>query len=110
MSDSFVHLHTHTDNSMLDGASRIGPLVDAAVSMGMPAIAMTDHGTMFGAFELWSEATKKGIKPIIGIEAYIAPESRKLKQRVFWNEGGNSDDDVSGRGAYTHLTLLSENS
>lgn len=109
MSDSFVHLHTHTDNSMLDGASRIGPLVDAAISMGMPAIAITDHGTMFGAFEFWSEATKKGIKPIIGIEAYIAPESRKLKQRVLWNEGGNPNDDVSGRGSYTHLTLLSEN-
>ncbi|MFM2412260.1 MAG: polymerase subunit alpha [Actinomycetota bacterium] len=106
MSDNFVHLHVHTDNSMLDGAARIGPLLDAAVAQGMPAIAMTDHGTLFGAFEFWKKANEKGIKPIIGIEAYLAPESRFDKRPIRWGDGG--EDDTSGGGAYTHLTLLSE--
>lgn len=91
---------------MLDGAARIGPLLDAAVAHGMPAIAMTDHGTLFGAFEFWKKANEKGIKPIIGIEAYLAPESRFDKRPIRWGEGG--EDDTSGGGAYTHLTLLSE--
>ncbi|MEY4397306.1 MAG: polymerase subunit alpha [Actinomycetota bacterium] len=106
MTDSFVHLHVHTDNSMLDGAARIDPLLDAAVAQGMPAIAMTDHGTLFGAFEFWKKANDRGIKPIIGIEAYLAPESRLEKRPIRWGDGG--EDDVSGGGAYTHLTLLSE--
>ncbi len=106
MSENFVHLHVHTDNSMLDGAARIDPLLDAAVAQGMPAIAMTDHGTLFGAFEFWKKATDRGIKPIIGIEAYLAPESRFDKRPIRWGDGG--EDDTSGSGAYTHLTLLSE--
>ena len=106
MSENFVHLHVHTDNSMLDGAARIGPLLDAAVAQGMPAIAMTDHGTLFGAFEFWTKARDRGIKPIIGIEAYLAPESRLDKRPIRWGDGG--EDDTSGGGAYTHLTLLSE--
>ena len=106
MSDkSFVHLHNHTEYSMLDGAARIKQLVSKAAEMGMPAIAMTDHGNTHGAYEFWKQSNAAGIKPIIGIEAYLAPESRLLKQKVRWGEGG--DDDVSGGGAYSHITMWS---
>ncbi|MHB1235162.1 MAG: DNA polymerase III subunit alpha [Microbacteriaceae bacterium] len=105
--DSFVHLHVHTEYSMLDGAARVGPLIQAAVQQEMPAIAMTDHGNMFGAYDFWRTATAAGIKPIIGTEAYLTPgTARGDKTRVRWGSGG--EDDVSGSGAYTHLTLLSE--
>ncbi len=106
MSQSFVHLHVHTDNSMLDGAARIDDLLDAAVAHKMPAIAMTDHGTLFGAFDMWKKAQDRGMKAIIGLEAYVAPEGRHHKKPVLW--GGGGEGDVSGKGAYTHLTLLSE--
>ena len=66
--DNFVHLHVHTDYSMLDGAAKVGELLDKAVELKMPALAITDHGNNFGAFDFWEQATKKGIKPIIGIE------------------------------------------
>ena len=105
--DSFVHLHVHTEYSMLDGAARVGDLVEEVARLEMPAIAMTDHGNVFGAFEFYKQATKAGVKPIIGIEAYVAPESRFDKKRVQWASGG--DDDVSGGGAYTHMTILAEN-
>ena len=104
---SFVHLHVHTEYSMLDGAARVGDLVDEVARQGMPAIAMTDHGNVFGAFDFYKQAKKAGVKPIIGIEAYVAPESRFEKKRVKWADGG--EDDVSGGGAYTHMTLLAEN-
>lgn len=104
---SFVHLHVHTEYSMLDGAARVGELVTEVAKQGMPAIAMTDHGNVFGAFDFYKQAKKNGVKPIIGIEAYVAPESRFDKRRVKWAEGG--EDDVSGGGAYTHMTLLAEN-
>ncbi|CAB4537713.1 MAG: DNA polymerase III subunit alpha [Actinobacteria bacterium] len=104
MSDkSFVHLHNHTEYSMLDGAARIKPLVKKAAEMGMPAIAMTDHGNTHGAYEFWKQSKAAGIKPIIGIEAYLAPGSRLEKSKVRWADGG--EDDVSGGGAYTHLTI-----
>ena len=106
-SDNFVHLHVHTEYSMLDGAARVGELMDEAVRQKMPAIAMTDHGNVFGAFDFYKSAKKAGIKPIIGIEAYVAPESRLEKKRVKWADGG--EDDVSGGGAYTHMTILAEN-
>jgi DNA polymerase III subunit alpha len=105
--DSFVHLHVHTEYSMLDGAARVGDLVNEVARQEMPAIAMTDHGNVFGAFDFYKQATKAGVKPIIGIEAYVAPESRFDKKRVQWADGG--DDDVSGGGAYTHMTILAEN-
>jgi DNA polymerase-3 subunit alpha len=105
--DSFVHLHVHTEYSMLDGAARVGDLVNEVARQEMPAIAMTDHGNVFGAFDFYKQATKAGVKPIIGIEAYVAPESRLDKKRVQWADGG--DDDVSGGGAYTHMTILAEN-
>jgi len=92
---------------MLDGAAKISELVAEVANQNMPAIAMTDHGNVFGAFEFHKLAKAAGVKPIIGIEAYVAPESRFDKRRVKWAEGG--EDDVSGGGAYTHMTLLAEN-
>ena len=91
---------------MLDGAARVEELVKEVARQEMPAIAITDHGNVFGAYEFNKQAKKVGVKPIIGIEAYVAPESRFDKKRVKWAEGG--EDDVSGGGAYTHMTLLAE--
>ncbi|MCM0621603.1 DNA polymerase III subunit alpha [Nocardioides bruguierae] len=106
-SDSFVHLHVHTEYSMLDGAARLGDLANRAAELEMPAIAMTDHGNVFGAYEFYKKATAAGVKPIIGIEAYFAPNiSRFEKKGVNFYDGGS--DDISNRGAYTHMTLLSE--
>ena len=108
--DSFVHLHVHSEYSMLDGAARVAPLMAEAVEQGMPAIAVTDHGNMFGAYDFWKQATASGIKPIIGTEAYITPgTARGDKTRVRWGGGSRNQDDVGGSGAYTHMTLLSEN-
>ena len=105
--DSFVHLHVHSEYSMLDGAARVKPLITEAVAQGMPAIAVTDHGNMFGAFDFWRTATEAGIKPIIGTEAYLTPGTHRTdKTRVKWGSGG--EDDVSGAGAYTHITMLAE--
>ena len=105
--DSFVHLHVHTEYSMLDGAARLGALTERAAELGMPAVAMTDHGNVFGAYEFYAKAKKAGVKPIIGIEAYFTPNiSRHERKRVNFYGGG--PDDVSSRGAYTHMTLLSE--
>jgi len=92
---------------MLDGAARVSDLVAEVARQEMPAIAMTDHGNVFGAFDFYKQAKKVGVKPIIGIEAYVAPESRFEKKRVKWADGG--EDDVSGGGAYTHMTILAEN-
>jgi DNA polymerase-3 subunit alpha len=105
---SFVHLHAHTEFSMLDGAARVGELLDENVRLEMPALAITDHGNMFGAFEFYKAAKARGVKPVIGIEAYLTPgtTSRFEKRRVQWGNGGS--DDVSGGGAYTHATLLAE--
>ncbi len=105
---SFVHLHCHTEYSMLDGAARIDELLAEAAAMGMPAIATTDHGYVFGAYEFWSKANKAGIKPIIGVEAYLTPGTdRREKRRVRWGDATSaSRDDVGGSGAYTHMTLL----
>jgi len=109
-SDSFVHLHVHTEYSMLDGAARVGELMTEAARMGMPAIAMTDHGNVFGAYEFYTAARKHGIKPIIGMEAYVTPgTSRFDRTRVRWGDAAvPGGDDVSGAGAYTHMTLLAE--
>ena len=103
-SDSFVHLHVHTEYSMLDGAARLDELFAKTAELGMPALAMTDHGNVFGAYDFWKKAKAHGVKPIIGIEAYVAPGSRFDKTRVRWGDGG--EDDVSGGGAYTHMTML----
>ena len=106
-SGDFVHLHVHTEYSMLDGAARLGDMFARTAELGMSAIAMTDHGNVFGAYDFYEKATAAGIKPIIGMEAYFTPNNSRLeRKRVRWNDGG--DDDVSGSGAYTHMTLLAE--
>jgi DNA polymerase-3 subunit alpha len=106
--DSFVHLHVHSEYSMLDGAAKIKPLVAEAAKLGMPAIAITDHGNNFGSYEFYKSAKAAGIKPIIGIEAYITPgTARQDRTRVRWGDD-SGNDDVGGAGAYTHMTLLSE--
>ncbi len=105
--DSFVHLHVHTEYSMLDGAARLQQLAQRTAELGMPAIAMTDHGNVFGAYEFYKLCKAAGVKPIIGIEAYFTPNiSRFERKGVNFYDGG--PDDVSARGAYTHMTLLSE--
>ena len=116
MADSFAHLHVHTEFSMLDGAAKLKPLYQEAARLGMPAVAMTDHGNMYGASDFYKQAKKTGVKPIIGIEAYVAPESRFEKKRVFWGRASGSDDaaaeggkDISGGGRYLHMTMLAEN-
>jgi len=107
-SDSFVHLHVHTEYSMLDGAARLDDLFAETARMGMPAVAMTDHGNVFGAFDFYKKAKAHGVKPIVGMEAYLTPNThRGDRTRVRWNAGG--EDDVSGAGAFTHMTLLAEN-
>ncbi|HEY2104625.1 MAG TPA: DNA polymerase III subunit alpha [Candidatus Binataceae bacterium] len=99
---SFVHLHVHTQYSLLDGANKLGPLLDHARQSGMPAMAITDHGNMFGAVEFYKKAVERGIKPIIGCEAYLAPGKRT--DRGFAVKA----DDVEGAGNY-HLILLVQN-
>jgi len=107
MSKSFVHLHVHTDYSMLDGAAKIKQLIKEVAEQEMPAVAMTDHGNMHGAYEVYMAANDAGIKPIIGLEAYLTPGTHRTDRvGVKWGEGG--EDDISGNGAYTHMTLLSE--
>ena len=106
-SDSFVHLHVHTEYSMLDGAAKLGKLFERTAEMGMPALAMTDHGNVFGAHDFYRQARAVGVNPIIGMEAYLTPNTSRFERtRVRWANGG--EDDVSGSGAYTHITLLSE--
>jgi DNA polymerase-3 subunit alpha len=107
VSDSFVHLHVHTEYSMLDGAARLKDLFKETARMQMPALAMTDHGNVFGAYEFWKQATEAGINPLIGSELYVTPGThRSDRTRVRWAEGG--EDDVSGGGAFTHMTVLAE--
>jgi DNA polymerase-3 subunit alpha len=106
--DSFVHLHVHTEYSMLDGAARLKDLFSECSRMDMQAIAITDHGNMYGAYDFAQKAMAAGIKPIIGIEAYVAPEHRKHKQPVRWGTPAQKNDDVSGGGAYTHMTMFAE--
>src|SRR5438034_9961917 len=90
---SFVHLHNHTEYSLLDGASRIPPMVAGAAELAMPAIAITDHVVMYGAIHFYKACKEAGIKPIVGCEVYVAPRSRLLRE-------GRVDRDPS------HLTLL----
>ncbi|MGH3552494.1 MAG: DNA polymerase III subunit alpha, partial [Mycobacterium sp.] len=94
---------------MLDGAAKIAPMLAEAQRLEMSAIGMTDHGNMFGASEFYNAATEAGIKPIIGVEAYVAPASRFDTRRILWGEPGQKSDDVSGAGSYTHLTMVAEN-
>ncbi len=93
----FVHLHVHSEYSLLDGANRIGDLVKACLKDGQPALALTDHGNMFGAIELYQKCTAKGVKPIVGCEVYIARDSMHKPH-----------SKAKGNG-YNHLTLLARN-
>jgi DNA polymerase-3 subunit alpha len=95
---SFVHLHVHTQYSLLDGANKIDQLVRTVAAAGMPAAAITDHGNMFGAVEFYRKATAQGIKPVIGCEVYVAPKSR-------FDKGSSRVDDFETGGNY-HLVLL----
>jgi DNA polymerase-3 subunit alpha len=110
--DSFVHLHVHTEYSMLDGASLLDGLFQRVSDQQMPAIAMTDHGNMHGAYDFYSKAKKYGVQPIIGVEAYLTPGTpRGERKRIRWGKGDQSEeggDDVSGGGAYTHMTMWAE--
>jgi DNA polymerase-3 subunit alpha len=105
VADSFVHLHVHTEYSMLDGAAKLKDMFAECERLGMTAAAITDHGNMYGAYDFYRQATAAGIKPVVGIEAYVAPESRFNKKRVLWGDPGQKSDDVSGSGAYTHQTI-----
>ncbi|WP_249997851.1 DNA polymerase III subunit alpha [Actinoplanes sp. M2I2] len=109
MSDSFVHLHVHTEYSMLDGAARVKELMAEASRLGMPAAAITDHGNMHGAYDFYTQAKSAGITPVIGVEAYVAPESRLTKNRIKWGRPEQKGDDVAGNGAYTHMTMWARN-
>src|ERR1700736_1252173 len=94
MSDFFVHLHLHTEYSLLDGAIRIPELIRDVAEFGMPAVAITDHGNMYGAVEFYQAAQKAGIKPIIVCEVYMAPGSM------------TDQSPPSTRSASFHFTLL----
>lgn len=94
--DSFAHLHVHTHYSLLDGACKVPDLVKRAKALGMDSLAITDHGCMFGVIEFFNECKKEGIKPILGMEAYMAPADRR-------DRSGNAGD------AAYHLLLLAEN-
>ncbi|MET8160976.1 DNA polymerase III subunit alpha [Sphaerisporangium sp. NPDC005289] len=109
MAESFVHLHVHTEYSMLDGAARLKQMFKQVGDLEMPAIAITDHGNMHGAYDFYKQATGAGIKPIIGIEAYVAPASRHQKKPVLWGEPHQKRDDVSAGGYYTHMTIWARN-
>ncbi|MDQ6648931.1 MAG: DNA polymerase III subunit alpha [Actinomycetota bacterium] len=100
MTDSFVHLHVHTEYSMLDGAARLKDLFATTAEMGMPGLAMTDHGNLYGAFDFYKQATAAGVKPIIGTEAYIAPGSRFDRTRLGDSGGGTTKTDK-----YSHMTM-----
>lgn len=110
--DNFVHLHVHTEYSMLDGASLLDGLFSRTSELGMPAIAMTDHGNLHGAYDFYSKARQHDIKPIIGIEAYLTPgTARGERRRVRWGQGDLAEEggnDVAGGGAYTHMTMWAE--
>ncbi|HNX92501.1 MAG TPA: PHP domain-containing protein, partial [Syntrophomonas sp.] len=80
MSNGFVHLHNHSEYSLLDGACRVKGLVSQAAELGMPAVAITDHGVLYGVIDFYREAKKQGIKPIIGCEVYVAPRTRLDKE------------------------------
>lgn len=109
MSASFVHLHNHGDQgSLLDGAQSARQIAQRVAELGQPAVALTDHGTMYGSFDFYQEANRAGVKPILGIEAYLAPTRRAIREPVFFSGAPGNPADVS-RGAYTHMTLLAMN-
>jgi DNA polymerase-3 subunit alpha len=118
VTDGFVHLHNHTEYSLLDGEQTHKDMAAELKRIGQTACAITDHGNNFGSYSFHKALKSAGLKPIIGQEAYVAPGSRKHKKAIFWGPGGKRAEkdadgesgDVSGRGAYTHMTILARNS
>lgn len=116
--DEFVHLHVHTHKgSLLDGHGTSRTYAERAALLGQPALALTDHGSLSGAYEHWKACSDYEIKPIIGCEFYVAPDDRTLKKKVTWGPGepGRVAEDgdspgLSGSGSYTHLTVLARSS
>jgi DNA polymerase-3 subunit alpha len=113
-SDSFAHLHVHTEYSMLDGAARHDDLFAEVERLGMSAVAMTDHGNVYGAYEFVKKARSRGINPIVGLEGYYAPQGRRERRPFDFGGGfdeGTPEDPEAGKGkqAYTHMTLWAEN-
>ena len=104
----FVHLHLHTQYSLLDGANKIPPLMEKCARLGMPAVAMTDHGNLFGALEFYREAQKHGVKPILGCELYVTPRSRFDREELLMPAGGTHGGKKINNASF-HLTLLAEN-
>ena len=94
---------------MLDGMAKIDLLAEEVLRQNMPAVGVTDHGNMFGSNAFYRRMVDAGVKPIIGIEAYMAPGSRFDKQRQLWGTPDQKSDDVSASGAYLHQTMLAEN-
>ncbi|WP_420638258.1 DNA polymerase III subunit alpha [Candidatus Poriferisocius sp.] len=109
MSSSFTHLHVHTEYSILDGASRVGELVEAAAADGQPALGITDHGNMYGVVDFYRACRDAGVNPVIGTEAYMAHEHRSDRppRRGKVDDGGGTTE--AGEKVYYHLTLLAEN-
>ena len=105
---SFVHLHNHTEFSMLDGAARVGDAVAAAKADGQPALAITDHGNMYGVLDFYKACRDAGITPIIGTEAYMAHESRAERPARRGRLDDSGGDTEGGRKLYYHLTLLAQ--
>ncbi len=109
MPDSFVHLHTHTEYSMLDGAARVEALVAAASADGQPALGITDHGNLYGIVPFYKACRSGGVKPILGIEAYMAHESRYERPARRGTVDDSGGETATGDKLYYHLTLLAEN-
>ena len=109
MPDSFTHLHVHTEFSMLDGAARLDELVERAHADGQPAIGITDHGNMYGTLEFYKECRARGIKPILGTEAYMAHEHRSERPTRRGRMDDSGGETEGGHKIYYHLTLLAEN-
>ncbi|MGH3296009.1 MAG: DNA polymerase III subunit alpha [Trebonia sp.] len=105
----YAHLHVHTEYSMLDGAARLKEMFKEVTAHGMTHVAMTDHGNMYGAAEFHRQAKEAGVTPVIGIEAYVAPENRGNKNRILWGQPHQKRDDVSASGAYLHKTIWARN-
>jgi len=109
MPDSFVHLHTHTEYSMLDGASRVDALVAAVAADRQPALGITDHGNLYGIVPFYKACRAGGVKPILGIEAYMAHESRHERPARQGKVDDSGGETAKGHKLYYHLTLLAEN-
>jgi len=108
--DSFVHLHVHSEYSMLDGAARLNQLISEVKKQEMPAIAITDHGNLYGAYDFYKTAKEHGVKPIIGIEGYYAPNGRKSREMLDFGFSSGEDQEFGrGKSPYTHMTLWATN-